>query len=244
MKSSAIILCGGLGTRLRSAVSDRPKCMALVKGRPFLEYQLKWLKSKGIKRVILAVGFKSEQVVQHFGNGSSHDLTIEYSLEQEPKGTGGATLKAMETYGLEHCLVMNGDSFIDIDIQGLEDFFSFKQAEVCMTCHSVDKADRFGVVEFDAQNRLVAFSEKKQQGSAAWINSGIYMLSRSIFYGFSSDEKFSLEDDILNKRSAQGRYVFQCIGKPFIDIGTPESYQTAMHFFRDMKIMGNGLTEE
>ena len=231
MESTVIILCGGLGTRLREVVSDRPKAMALINDRPFLDYQIAWLKSKGISEIILAVGFKSDQIVDYFGDGKSYGVNIKYSYEDSPLGTGGAILSAMEMHKLGHCVVVNGDSFLDIDLESLEKLYLGQNANLCMTCHFVDKADRYGVVEFDQHNRLLGFSEKKILDSPAWINSGIYMLNHSIFDGFDSNSQFSFETDVLNKSSKQSYYVFQCWDKPFIDIGTPESFQVADEFF-------------
>lgn len=232
MESTVIILCGGLGTRLRKVVSDRPKAMALINGRPFLDYQIAWLKSKGVLEIILAVGFKSDQIADYFGNGENCGINIKYSYEENPLGTGGAILSAMETHKLGHCVVVNGDSFLDIDLKELEKLFFSQNANLCITCHYIDKADRYGVVEFDQRNRLLGLSEKKILDSPAWINSGIYMLNHSIFDGFDSNSQFSFETDVLSKSSQQNCYVFKCWNKSFIDIGTPESFQAADDFFK------------
>ena len=230
MERNVIILCGGLGTRVREVVADRPKAMALINDRPFLEYQIAWLKSKGVSEIILAVGFKSDQIEDYFGDGKNCGINIKYSFEDSPLGTG-SNFERDETYKIWHCLVMNGDSFLDVDIDSLENFYFLQKAHLCMTCHIVDKADRFGVVEFDHHNRLLGFSEKQILDSSAWINSGIYMLNRSIFDGFNPNDQFSFETDVLSKILRQNCYVFKCWDKSFIDIGTPESFKAAHDFF-------------
>ena len=235
MEGTVIILCGGLGTRLREVVADRPKAMALINGRPFLHYQIAWLISKGVSDIVLAVGFRSGQIEDYFGDGGKFGINIRYSHEHSPLGTGGAILRAIETHKLEHCLVMNGDSFLDIDLESLERFYFEKKTNLCMTCHYMDKADRYGVVEFNQHSRLLGFSEKKVSHSSAWINSGIYVLNRSVFEGFDSNTKFSFETEVLNKSSLQRFYVFKCGNKEFIDIGTPESFKAAKFFFASLE---------
>lgn len=231
MKSTVIILCGGLGTRLREVVPDRPKAMALINDRPFLEYQIAWLKSHDVSEVILAVGFMADKIQGHFLDGKAYGLSIKYSFETIPLGTGGAILNAMQTHKLESCAVMNGDSFLDVDLNSLERFYFSQNTNLCMTCHSVDRADRYGVVEFDKAHRLVGFVEKKISDGPAWINSGIYMVNFCVFKDFDSNLSFSFETDVLNKAAGKNYFVFQCGDKSFIDIGTPESLIAANYFF-------------
>ena len=226
-----IILCGGLGTRLREVVSDRPKAMALINGRPFLEYQINWLRRQGVTNIILAVGFKAEQVEDYFADGRGHGVNIKYSYELSPLGTGGAILNTMINHDVTTGFVMNGDSFIDINLIDLKSAYLRMVADLCMTCHFVSGADRYGVVEFDSKNRLLGFSEKKIVNTSAWINSGIYMLDISIFNGFNPNNNFSFEKDVLNNGFHKDFFVYTCDERSFIDIGTPKSYDAASKFF-------------
>jgi len=235
MQSTVLILCGGLGTRLREVVSDRPKAMALINGRPFLEYQINWLRRQGVTEIILAVGFKSDRIESYFQDGQKHDVNIKYSHETDPLGTGGAILQAMNNHGLATCIVINGDSFINANLSGLESTYTRLGANLCMVCHYVANADRFGAVVFNGDNRLLAFSEKPGTDLPSWINSGIYMLDVSIFSGQNKNSMFSLEEEVLSGSIQREFFVYPCRNEEFIDIGTPKSLANATKFFADLK---------
>lgn len=220
----AVILAGGLGTRLRSVVNDRPKPMALVNGKPFLEYQLNFLKNQGIKDVLLLCGFMADKIQEYFGNGEKWDLKINYSIEDEPKGTGGAILNAYSQLE-KRFLLLNGDTFINFNLSSLTIVHETKRADITILVRSaVGYEQRYGTLSVDANSKIVLFKEKDQSRSNLYVNCGVYTVEKCVFQDCQL-RKFSFEEDILmnkvNKLS-----IYACITNAgFIDIGTPDSYK-------------------
>lgn len=221
----AIVLCGGLGSRLRSVVSDRPKPMAPIGGRPFLEYLLEFLRLQGVRRVILAVGYKREMISDHFG-ARWDGLDIDYAVETEPLGTGGGTRLAVERLQTDTALLLNGDSFLARPVAPLEQ--ALTGADLVLTVRSEPDTGRFGVCEVEA-GRVTGFGPGAP-GQPGLINAGVYALRRNLFDGFALPAAFSLEQDFLSPFVGRLRVGAVVSNEPFIDIGLPESYALAQDF--------------
>lgn len=224
MTDTAIILAGGFGTRLQSVVSDLPKPMADIGGKPFLQYLLIYLKSFGIKRVILCTGYLHEKVEAHFG---SNFLGIEiiYSREESPLGTGGAIKKAMK-HVEGNCFILNGDSFFEIDLRALSSFHETSNADFTFGLKQMSEFDRYGTVVLELDS-IVAFKEKTYMRSGL-INSGVYVTSSKIFSTLKLPDSFSLEKDFLEKQIGSMNIMGMISEGYFIDIGIPEDYERAI----------------
>lgn len=231
MVKEALILAGGLGTRLQSIVSDVPKPMAQVAGKPFVEYILLYLKEFGVERVVFSIGYKAETFKKYFGK-KYQGIEIEYVIEKEPLGTGGA-LK----FALEHCicndvLVLNGDTFFNIELDDLWIFHQLHKADFTMALREVENASRYGTVQLNDLGKISAFVEKQVKEEKGVINAGIYILKKSIFNSYKLPEKFSLEKDFLEMYLSELN-LFGCICEGyFIDIGIPEDYKKAQNDFK------------
>lgn len=210
------MLCGGLGTRLKSVIKDIPKPMAPIKDKPFLEFIFKYLKEQGIKEVILAVSYKYEVIKEYFKD-EFLGIKITYSIEKEPLGTGGAIREALE-FVKNESYVLNGDTFFNINLTKLK----LNGSQICLALKQMQDFDRYGTVELYSENYIKLFKEKEftKQGL---INGGIYLLSKDIFKGFSLQEKFSFEEFLQqNHKNLKARA--EIFDDYFIDIGVPEDY--------------------
>ncbi|HEC2838024.1 TPA: D-glycero-D-manno-heptose 1-phosphate guanosyltransferase, partial [Campylobacter jejuni] len=169
----AIILCGGLGTRLKSVIKDIPKPMAPINNKPFLEFIFEYLKKQGIKEIILAVSYKYEVIKEYFKD-EFLGIKIKYSIEKEPLGTGGAIKETLK-FVKNEAYVLNGDTFFDIDLSKLK----LNESKICLALKQMNDFDRYGTVNVDEQDLVISFEEKvfKKQGL---INGGIYLLTKDI----------------------------------------------------------------
>lgn len=229
MIKEAIILAGGLGTRLRSAVPELPKCMAPVGGRPFIHYVTDYFRREGIGHFIFALGYKSSYFDDFFaevfpsdGGNGHHAGSYSVSLEQEPLGTGGAIRQACTLAKTGTVLILNGDTFFRIGLSALSDFHDAKDADCSLCLKPMQDFDRFGVVELDETQRVLDFREK-QHYTTGLINGGVYALNVPRFLGEDLPEKFSFEKDYLEKGSHRLYGTVQ--DSYFIDIGIPEDYR-------------------
>lgn len=219
----AIILAGGLGTRLREIIPDLPKPMAPINGKPFLEYLIRNLKNQGFTRVILAVGYMAKKIEDYFG--SSYDgLEIAYSRELEPLGTGGAIRLAIECCKEDHVYVFNGDTYLDLEVMQVEELWNKFNCSIIVTKFMSD-ASRYGLIAHNGNN-IVGFKEKTPY-SRGLINAGCYILKRNDFSSMRLLENFSIEKDYFESRvSSLQILMFETKGY-FIDIGVPSSYADA-----------------
>jgi D-glycero-alpha-D-manno-heptose 1-phosphate guanylyltransferase len=231
----AIILAGGFGTRLRSVITDLPKPMAPVNGKPFLHYLFLYLKHYNIQKVILSVGYLAEKVETEFGKNYL-GIEVDYAYEKEALGTGGGIRLAMEKCSGAHVMVLNGDTFFDVK---LDEFFETHlggSSDATLALRKVEDASRYGTIELDG-NRIVAFKEKSNvvKGSAL-INGGVYLLRKKTFLGNTEAEKvFSIENDFFAKLADKlWLQAFPCDGY-FIDIGIPEDYERAQSEFKELQ---------
>jgi D-glycero-alpha-D-manno-heptose 1-phosphate guanylyltransferase len=230
MIREAIILAGGKGSRLHEALPDVPKSLAPINGKPFLEYQLEYLDRWGFSKVVLSVGHLREQIIKAIGT-SYKSLSIEYSIEDEPLGTGGATLKALRHIDSYLVFIFNGDTYFDVNLQRLYDFRQIKEADLCMTIHFENETKRYGSVEFDNNNRIVKFFKQGEGPDEGYINGGIYLCRKDYLLKFGLPEKFSLEKDFFQQYySTEEFYAMRCFSY-FRDIGIPEDYQKAQDEF-------------
>ncbi|MBV7299756.1 nucleotidyltransferase family protein [Enterovibrio paralichthyis] len=226
-KITAVVLCGGLGTRLREFSGGLPKPMVDVAGRPFLEYLLDYLADQNVKDVVLAVSYQYERITEHFGN-YYQDMAIRYSIEQKPLGTGGAIKQAIDACIPDResaVLVINGDTFVDFSLSEMYQTLTASNADLSMTLVDCEDTSRYGRVTTD-ENRVIRF-EEKQQGSPGLINAGVYLLSPRLIDDLPKDDVFSFENDVLMKIVSTHR-LYGCVTKGyFIDIGIPEDFKKA-----------------
>ena len=227
----AIILAGGLGKRLQKVVSDRPKVLADVNGRPFAYFLLDQLVEAGIGRVLFCTGYMGERVEEAIGN-QYRTLRLDYSRENSPLGTGGALRNAKDMLRGDVVLVINGDSFVDINYRDFVAWHAMKNANISIAITSSDKADRFGMVELSLDQRVTKFREKFSLyiDSTSYISVGVYLIRRSIIDSLPNQDQLSLEMQVFPSLVEDEMFGYDTCGK-FIDIGTPESYQSAGQFF-------------
>jgi len=219
----AIVLAGGLGTRLASVISDLPKPMAPVRGRPFLEYIFRYLGKNGIGRAILSVGYKWESINARFGD-RFEGVELVYSVENEPLGTGGAIKRAMRLVLGDKVFIINGDTFFNVPLQKLEDEFA-EEGKLMLALKKMRHFDRYGCVEVDDRGMVTAFTEKGYR-EAGNINGGIYLVRNDIFESFVTEEKFSFET-FMEEHFKVLKIQALLLDSFFIDIGIPEDYAKA-----------------
>ena len=224
MVSEAIILAGGLGTRLQSVVKDIPKPMAPVAGKPFLEHIFNYLLKQGVQTAVLSVGYKYEVIDEFFGDNYK-GLSIKYAVEEEPLGTGGGIMNALSLCETENVLLLNGDSFFNIDIKKLYQFHNETKSVITLSLKEMVNVDRYGTLVLENQ-QVVRFSEK-QFIERGLINGGVYLLKKSAIEKLSLPKKFSFEQDLLEKYILELHFYGLVFEDYFIDIGIPEDYQRA-----------------
>ena len=221
----AIILAGGLGTRLRSAVADVPKCIAPVAGRPFLFYVINYWRSQGIEKFIFSLGYKHE-VIEEYLQQQFSTLSYQTTIEQEPLGTGGAIQLACRQATEENVLVANGDTLFKINLAQLFSFHQVHNSACTLALKPMQNFDRYGVVELNENGIVKAFKEKMYYSSGL-INGGAYILNVQPFLKESFADKFSFEKDYLEKKLTSHKISGLIQQGYFIDIGIPEDFQQA-----------------
>jgi len=225
MIKQAIILAGGLGTRLRSVVSDVPKCMAPVAGKPFLHYVIAHLQNNGIQSFIFSVGYKSESIINFIKNDCS-GISYQFSVEEKPLGTGGAVKFSLEKTTERNILLCNGDTLFKANINELNNFHLLHNSDCTLCLKPMINFDRYGVVELDNDDLIVSFKEK-QFYKKGLINGGVYALNAETFINKNLPEKFSFEKDYLEKFVKEEKMFGLIQDAYFIDIGIPEDYERA-----------------
>jgi D-glycero-alpha-D-manno-heptose 1-phosphate guanylyltransferase len=222
----AIVLAGGLGTRLRSVVKDVPKPMALVDGKPFLLYILRYLKRNHINRVILSVGYKWHVIKDYFGD-EFEGLELIYSVEDSLLGTGGAIKKSFLKVTGANAYIVNGDTFFDVDLNELR---LPETSKLILSLKEMKNFDRYGAVQVGQDSKVINFLEKGFVKSG-YINGGIYLASSKIFDGFKLNDVFSFEE-FLEKEFKALNTMSASFDNYFIDIGIPEDYERSQHEFK------------
>ncbi len=227
---SAVILAGGLGTRLRSLVHDRPKVMAMVAGRPFVEWLVLSLQSAGIRHIVFCVGYLGDMIKEYFQDGTDWGIRIDYSCELALQGTGGALRECLPYVQSNPVLILNGDSFCQVNIaKYLRWHFSIPRA-ASMVVVKTDNAERFGSVRMGKNGLVENFKEKTSKLDSAWINAGMYILSREILASIPLNRPASLEKEVLPLWVHRGLWGFPTHGA-FVDMGTPTGLREAESVF-------------
>ena len=232
-KIDAIILAGGLGTRLQTTVPDLPKALAPVNGRPFLDLVLEMLQLSGsIQKVVIAVGHMHEKIINRYTNNKEIEIPIEYSIEEQLLGTGGGIKKAVSFCDSTDVLVLNGDSFVDISIPDFLAFHLKNHALISMALKEVENANRYGKVNISNGNMILSFEEKITRQESGFINAGMYLFNKSMFNEIEENRVLSLERDLLPTMIKNRSYGYICRGR-FIDIGTAESFGVASDYLKN-----------
>jgi mannose-1-phosphate guanylyltransferase len=224
--TKAILLVGGLGTRLRSVLPSTPKTLASLGNKSFLELLIRQLRHQGIRRLVLCTGYLADQIEKQFGDGQAWDVEIEYSIEPNPLGTAGA-LKLAQRYIGGDCdfLVMNGDSFVEVNFDNLLQAHRTHGGLANMAVVEVNNAGRYGTVKVDDAGRVSAFFEKTSDDKPGLINAGVYVFNRAVLR-YIPEGPASLERAVFPQILDEGVYALKQNGI-FIDIGTPEDYARA-----------------
>jgi len=221
----AIVLAGGLGSRLRPVVSGIPKPMAPISNTPFLYYILKWLEYNQVSRIILSVGYQWEVISKTFGN-RFNDRELIYSVEDSPLGTGGAIALAMDKLIGDSFFIINGDTLFKSDLSQLFVFHRLGAFDLSILLKPMKHVDRYGTVEVNDHNRVTAFNEKKSQ-SEGLINGGIYLAGKQIRKHFPATQAFSFEKEFLETKLDELAFGGLISNSYFIDIGIPSDYMKA-----------------
>jgi len=235
----AVLLVGGLGTRLRSVVPSAPKVLASVGKTSFLELLVEQLRSRGIRHLLLCSGYLADQIESQFGDGAAWGVSIEYSKEEQPLGTAGAVKKAKRYLrDVPAFIVMNGDSFLEVDFADLLDFHQSHSATVTLAVTRVEDTSRYGTVRVDSTGRVKGFAEKTNQAVPGLINGGVYVFSQAVFQYIPTGPA-SLEKDVFPALIENGAYAREQHGI-FIDIGTPVDYVRAQKLSDSLKAAAKG----
>ena len=224
--ATAIILAGGLGTRLRTVISDVPKPMAPINGKPFLEFLLEFWINQGITRFILSIGYKHEAITDYFGN-EFKGVPLDYALETSPLGTGGGLLLAADQLNKEQAfLLLNGDTYFAVELNQLIDFSQKNNADWCFSLFRTHDKERYLSMDILPQGQIISFNAKSSQQNYL-ANGGVYWVQKKALPGLSTpmNHKLSLEQDIFPKAflAKQRLYGIE-FSAPFIDIGIPNDY--------------------
>lgn len=233
--TEAIILAGGFGTRLQTVVSDVPKPMAPVDGKPFLDYIFSYLKHYGITRVVLSTGYLAHKIADRY-EGSFGGMQVSCAVEKTPLGTGGGIRLGMRHCITDDILVLNGDSFFDVDLSRYYRQFADSHAGGSLALRKVENAARYGTIRMGSDNRIAAFKEKDSEEKPGLINGGVYLLNRKLFMANTPEiEAFSVEKDFFETKLSEIKLCgFEHEGY-FIDIGIPEDYRQAQEEFKRFK---------
>lgn len=227
--STALILAGGLGTRLRSTVPDRPKVIAEVGGRPFITYLLDQLADAGLSRIVLCTGYQADRVEACLGH-SYRGAQLLYSPEASPLGTGGALRLALPLVTSPEALVLNGDSYCDVPLTDFAAFHDARTAIASLALCAVEDQRRYGGVSADEDGTITGFAEKADVEGPGWVNAGVYLLNRGLLDSIPANQFVSLEREILPGLISRGLYGFRSSAQ-FRDIGVPEAFSSAQSEF-------------
>lgn len=227
----AIILAGGLGTRLRSVISDVPKPMAPVAGKPFLEYLVNYLIKHGVTHIIFSVGYKGDIIVNYFKENPC-GVEISIAFEEEPLGTGGAIVNGLRKCRGDEVLILNGDTFLALDYVAFKGGYQKSGAPMAMALRYLEQNDRYGRAILE-DNNIIGF-DSDSENNAGWVNAGTYLIDKNLMMGFDLPEKFSFETDFIEKNIQKICPFGFKSDTNFIDIGVPEDYQRAVSFLKDI----------
>ncbi|MCX6704729.1 MAG: sugar phosphate nucleotidyltransferase [Candidatus Woesebacteria bacterium] len=230
----ALILAGGFGTRLKEVISDRPKVMAPVNGKPFLEYIIQLLRRNGFKEIVISLGYLGDYIKAYFGDGINFGVKIEYAMEDFPLGTGGA-LKNAEAYFKEPFLVVNGDTYLETDLRNLIAFHNDKKSIATIALALINNVGESGLVSLQKSGKIRSFKEKTKISKRGFVNAGYYFFTPKIFKYIPSKKRLSLEKIVFPKLVNSGLIHGFPVKASFLDIGKPESYEKAKAYFQKRK---------
>lgn len=231
----AIILAGGFGTRLKSTIGEIPKPMADINGKPFLEHLLEYLEMYMFTNVILAVGYRYQMIQSYFGD-KFKNININYSIEEEPLGTGGAVKQAMKLAKTPLVFIFNGDTMFRVDIRKMTDFHRARESKLSIALREIRDSSRYGTVDLEWDRSIIRFKEKGDfEGfdTKGFINGGIYLINKPYFDTLKLPDKFSFETDFLEKIVQTSKVYGMVCRQYFIDIGIPEDYERAKDEFAE-----------
>ncbi len=228
---SCIILAGGLGTRLRKTVSDVPKCLAIVAGKPFIDYVIGYARLQGVENFTFSLGYKAEDIILHLKTNHSN-LNYNYTIETEPLGTGGGILLSSEKMDDDHFFVFNGDTLFQADLKSMSQLHLNQHNDITIALKEMENFDRYGSVDLK-EEKVVAFNEKQFKDKGL-INGGIYLISKKVFSAFRPGDTFSFEKDVLEPYTTHGKVGGKVFNGYFIDIGIPEDYTKANTDLKDI----------
>jgi D-glycero-alpha-D-manno-heptose 1-phosphate guanylyltransferase len=230
----ALILAGGLGKRLRSAYSSGPKALAPVGTRPFLDYLLYWLRGEGVQEVILCVGYKRSSIQRHVGTGHKWGLRVRYSIERKLLGTAGALKKAGVMLGSNRAFVINGDTFLDVNLGEMIAYHRDRKAWATLAVAKVADARRFGTLRLDSRGRVTSFVEKSASDtdealacSRLQINGGVYLFEKKLLGRIPARRQVSLENEVFPLLLQKKRLFGFVTDGFFLDIGVPDDFRRA-----------------
>lgn len=226
----AIILAGGLGTRLQGVIGATPKCMAPVNGRPFLAYLFEYLSQQRCTRAILSLGFKNNVVIDWLEDQEML-FEVDCVIENEPLGTGGGILAAIEEAVTDDVVVLNGDTMFKVDLREQMNFHRSHNAATTLALKKMHQFDRYGIVNVDGSSVIASF-EEKQYREEGLINGGIYIIDRAAFLDKKLPAKFSFEKDYLERFTSERKFYGYQSDSYFIDIGIPADYEQAAIDFK------------
>lgn len=222
----AIVLAGGFGTRLRSAIADVPKPMAPIGGRPFLAYLLDYLKQQGVTDIILSVHYLREQIQEYF-QSTYNGISIRYAVEEQPLGTGGAIVHAMQMVDQSRpVFVLNGDTFLQLDYQAMYQQHVIDLPLITIALRKINDCSRYGVVKIE--NHIVTQFKDQGDNQPGLINAGVYLINSALFMQQDFPQQFSFERDFLFPNVNKIHPAAFAIDAYFIDIGIPEDYSRAI----------------
>ena len=235
--TDVLILCGGLGKRLRKEIGKSQKVMAKVHGYPFLDHVIRYLKNEGFRRIILCTGYQAK-IVEKYYQVHNQGLMIEFSEEKIPLGTGGAVKNARRLIRSNPFFVLNGDSFCSVKFNSFIKFHQSKQAMAAIVISPTKERDDFGSIVLDQSSKIKAFKEKSPTATGHFVNAGIYCFTQDIFSLMPKDKNFSLEYDFFPRLVRKRLFGFK-VKTRFMDIGTPQRYKEAKSILGKRKSDGD-----
>ncbi|WP_407430413.1 nucleotidyltransferase family protein [Arcticibacter sp.] len=236
MTKEAIILAGGLGTRLQSVVKDVPKPMAEVAGRPFLDYIMYFLAKNNITKAVLAVGHKYEIIQEHLDKEENrYGMEISYSIEKELLGTGGAICQAFSQITGDKAFIINGDTYFDMSLSDLDRFADAHHADLAFALKETTDSQRYGNVVCSSDSKILSFTEKGETAETTIrINGGIYLMQKSLLARYPMPERFSIEQDFFQSKTPDLNAYGKTYPGTFIDIGIPQDFLKAQKLLQSI----------
>ena len=232
MQREVIILAGGFGKRLLDVVSDVPKCLAPINGTPFLDYLIKYLQKYGISRLILSLGYKSDFVISYINEFHPH-IDVTFVIEDSPLGTGGAIKASLKEVKTKNVLVVNGDTFFNINLNSFYNEALSSQYPFAIALQRIEKNYRYGFVELNEKNEIIRFCEK-QESNNVFINTGFYIINKEQVNFDTNKDVFSLEKDFFESDLRETKLYGIEFNNEFIDIGIPKDFNRAQTLFQQL----------